>query len=888
MSNAKKIWQKLLSGIVALVVVIVFFAMFMINNNKRVALQNGNYLSDAAENTALHIADELSAGVATIGTISELCRVEENNGYPEDLKRLSGSVFSRIDYISVEEGIADSGNTYYNGTLYAFSGESNTESEPDLVIHVTSNPEAGGNEQYIFYQTFALGVKAADGKAGICSEPQSLAGVQTDGLSFYVALRDDKGKLCGVLIGRYDGSKMRDILQTTFFGEYSAVYLIDNSGDWVATSDTSAESEKLNIYDVLRNYLQHSNVEELSQNLSKGKTLSFSFKSGSDKFDSCICRLPLQQGADGWIMLQVFPSTVVDQLHNLVNLEGLQLGLGLFFALVLYFGIILLMGVQNKKLAEANREMAYVVEGLANLYDRFVYVNLRENKYKYIANTLPPSGGLPAQGEYDTFKNYLISTFKDSYDVERLARKLEIGQIKTDMSEGTSQLRYEYRTDVDGEKWEDMSIICLSRTDGEVSEVLFARQNISELKKKELQNQVALKEAYRAAEDANRAKSDFLSSISHDIRTPMNAVLGFSELIEKSAHAPEKVTEYTEQIQAAGQHLLGLINDLLDMSKIESGKISLNVSEFNISSLIDGINAVISPQVKQKNQLYRMRREGVLGEIYLGDSLRIEQILINILSNAVKYTPTGGKIDFTVRSTANGVDSVHDLEFIISDNGIGMSEQFIKRLYKPFEREQNALTSKIQGTGLGMAITKNLVDLMGGNINVVSREGEGTTVKVSLRLVAAERADFVDNRQYSDTGVNLLEGMTFLVAEDNEINAEILCEFLSMAGAKYDLAENGEEAVKLFERNASRYDMILMDVQMPVMDGYEATRAIRSLGSHCAKTVPIVAMTANAFAEDIKCALSLGINAHVAKPVSLETLKATVTRLKTTRNKHLE
>ena len=873
-NSTKKLWQRILPSVVALVVVVAFFVMFMINNNKRVALQNGSYILDTAERTASRIAGELSSAAATLGAISEICSIDENNGYPQDLKRLGGSVFSRIDYITVDEGIAGFGNTYYNGTLYGFSGEL-TET-PEIVICVSSNPDAGDG----YCQAFDIGIKAAAGQAEICGEPQSAAGIRVGGLSFCAAVRDGEGKPLGVLVGRYDGGKLREILRSTFFGENSGVYLINGAGDLVGSTDEDAavNGENLNMYEVLRGYLPNSDVDEVSQSLSQGNILSFEIKSGSGVADACIMQLPMAKGlgADGWIILQTFPSSVTGGLQRLVNLEGLQLGLGLFFALALYLGIILLVSVQNKKLAKANREMEYVIKGLANLYDRFVYVNLNENRYQFIANTFSEDVGLPAQGDYDTFKNYIISTFRDSYDVTHLSQKLEREQIKADMGATTSQLRYEYRTG-DGAKWQDLSIICLSRKNGEVSEALFARQNISELKEKELQNQAILKEAFRTVEDANRAKSDFLSSMSHDIRTPMNAVLGFSELIEKSAGAPEKVAEYTQKIQTAGQHLLGLVNDILDMSKIESGKISLNVAKFSMSSLIEGISAVISPQVRQKNQTCNIVREGILVDAYFGDSLRIAQVLINVLSNAVKYTPVGGRIDFTIRAIPNVSENNHSLQFIVKDNGIGMSEQFIKRMYQPFEREQNPLANSVQGTGLGMAITKTLVDLMGGAINVESKVGAGTTVTVTLGLAAESHQPAQPAQRQT---VSTLEGMTFLVAEDNPINAEIVCEFLRLAGVEYELAKNGREAVRLFERNAGKYDVILMDVQMPVMDGYEAARTIRSLPTPFARAVPIIAMTASTYAEDIQHALASGMNAHVAKPISLEVLTATVINLK--------
>lgn len=873
MKNSKKLWQKLLPSIIALVVVIVFFVMFIVNENKRIAVQNGRYISDVAERTASHVASGLSSATATLGTIAAICRAE-GDGYPEDLKRAS-SAFDSIDYISVDQVVMDGGKVFYNGTLYGFSSGSGEQSQPDVVIKVSSNPQT--DEQYTYCEELALGVNSA-GQAGICSNLQGATSVRSNGLSFYAAIFNGEGVPTGVLVGRYDDSSIKKFFKSSFFGEASGVYIINSAGEIVGATDDGVVvgSQKYDAYDVLRIFLQNGDIDDISHNLSQGISLKFTFNGVDDWVDACVVRLPLEgYGTDGWIILQTFPSTFFAQMQRLVNLEGLQLGLGLFFALVLYFGIIIISSVQNKKLVKANKEMAYVVEGLANMYDRFVYVNLNENQYRYIANTLPEDESLPDQGNYDLFKNYMISTFMDAYDRTRLAQKLEAAQIKSDMADGTSQLRYEYR--MDREKWEDLNIICLSRKDGKASEVLFARQNISELKQRELQSQAVLKEAVGAAEEANRAKSHFLSSMSHDIRTPMNAVLGFSELIEKWSYAPEKVTEYTKKIRAAGQHLLGLIDDILDMSKIESGKISLNISRFSMTALIEAINAVITPQVNQKNQSYFLHREGDL-DVYFGDGLRLGQIIINILSNAVKYTPEYGRIDFTLRASASGNGNIHNLQFIISDTGIGMSKEFIARLYQPFEREQNSVTDKVHGIGLGMAITKSLVELMGGTIDVESAEGRGTVFTINLQLAADEYSDAA--QQNYNICDNLLEGMTFLVAEDNQINSEILCDFLGMAGASYDVAENGEQAVNLFERNGKKYDAILMDVQMPVMDGYEATKTIRLLSDPYAQKVPIVAMTANTYGEDVRRALASGMNAYISKPVSLEAITDTIARLK--------
>ncbi len=523
-----------------------------------------------------------------------------------------------------------------------------------------------------------------------------------------------------------------------------------------------------------------------------------------------------------------------------------------------------------------------------------------------------------------------------------------------------------------------------------------------------------LQEALDAAKSANSAKSHFLSNMSHDIRTPMNAIMGFAVLLAKDADNPEKVRDYTRKISASSQHLLSLINDVLDMSKIESGKTSLNVAPFSLPELLEDLHTILLPQAKAKGQTLEFRVQGRPSEHLLGDKLRLNQILINLLSNSIKYTQDGGCIDFVVQELPQTAPQYAHLGFVVQDNGIGMSEEFLKIVFDPFARELNSTTSGIQGTGLGMAITKNLVELMGGVIHVTSKLHQGSTFTVELtfalpaqpsgeplwrrhgisRILVADDDEEVGRdiqALMQDTGITVhyvtegsaaveaaveaqargkpfhvilldwkmpgqngvetaqqirtkleeripilvltsydwsdiedearaagidaflpkpffistfqqaldslygeealessseldhtLQGLLFLVAEDNELNAEILSEMLDMEGAKCELAVNGQEALEMFQRSEpGHYDMILMDVQMPVMGGYEATRQIRACGHPRAASIPIVAMTANAFTEDVRNALDSGMNGHLSKPIDMVAMKTLLSRLKT-------
>ena len=538
------------------------------------------------------------------------------------------------------------------------------------------------------------------------------------------------------------------------------------------------------------------------------------------------------------------------------------------------------------------------------------------------------------------------------------------------------------------------------------------RQQIRIRKEQEAERELhnrQLAEALQAAQAASNSKTMFLSNMSHDIRTPMNAVLGFTMLLDRDADNPDKVREYTKKIMASGQHLLSLINDILDVSKIESGKVVLSVEEFTLNDLVSSVDAIIRPMAKAKEQKFYVTVTGVKHERLLGDEMRVNQVLLNLLSNAVKYTPAGGNIWFRIIGLKQRSSQFEHIKIEVEDDGYGMTPEYLKTIFDAFTRAENSTTNKVQGTGLGMAITKNIVGLMGGTIDVSSELDKGSLFQVELEFRIPEgQADrqfwkesgisrmlvvdsdalsgeniqtlmqdmdvAVDTVQSMEEAVRLLqasdiggkeyqlilvdwdipgldarqaaekirqltpgapllfvteyeeeeevqappvemtgimpkpffvsalkekvmkiqnggreqqesrkaetdsmEGLNFLAAEDNEINAEILKEVLSIENATCEIVENGQLAVERFAASAEgEFDAILMDVQMPVMNGYEAARAIRLLEREDSKLIPIIAMTANAFAEDVKDAMDAGMDAHIAKPIDISLLKRTL------------
>ncbi len=390
-------------------------------------------------------------------------------------------------------------------------------------------------------------------------------------------------------------------------------------------------------------------------------------------------------------------------------------------------------------------------------------------------------------------------------------------------------------------------------------------------------------EALQTAENANKAKTDFLSNMSHDIRTPMNAIIGITSLIRHDAGNKAKVIEYADKIDISSQHLLGIINDVLDMSKIEAGKTVFKYSDFSILDLVQELDTIFHTQIYEKQQTLTIIKENIQHEWVNGDQVHLMQIFSNLLSNAVKYTQEGGEIQFFVEECETKSSVYAKYRILVSDNGMGMSADFKDTIFDAFTRAESSLTNKIQGTGLGMAITKNLVEAMGGTIDVDSELGQGSCFEVLMDLKIAEdrTASLAAQEETDEQDGNIMQGMKFLCAEDNELNAEILTELLKIEGAECTICENGEEILKAFEQSApGDYDMILMDVQMPVMNGYEATKAIRRSSHELAKTIPIIAMTANAFSEDIQHSLAAGMNAHVSKPVEMKVLEKTIRSIK--------
>lgn len=784
----------------------------------------------------------------------------------------------------------------------------------------------------------------------------------------------------------------------SFYNDTGFSYVVNDDGDiLIRSTHKNSNRTFLNIFDVIE--LENDDkqvVDEFRGSINEGNSGAVQFTFSGAQY--IFAYVPIG-GTDNWhIVSIVLSSSVTEYSNHIMRIS--QIFVVLILVILLFAAIYTMMQWQNwRNMRELDQEIKYR-EQLFNILavnTDEVFLMLSTDKYlvDYISPNVERLLGVPQD---EVRKDIMVLGVNEDIDGNKIDYK-SISALKPGDSISYESRRVHKKSGETRYFAEMVYSVTLDDTD----KLIVAMLDCTE----DMRNKQALEEALEIARVANASKSTFLSNMSHDIRTPMNAIVGLCTLLHKDADNPERVREHTAKITASSGHLLGLVNDILDMSKIESGNTTLNISEMSLAEIVTDIETIIRPQAKARHQSFEISVHDVKDERLMGDKLRVNQVLINIISNAVKYTQEGGSIRFAIYQIPQSKTKYAHFRFIVSDNGIGISEEYLQNIFKPFTREISSTTNSIMGTGLGMSITKNLVDLMGGTIEVESLMDEGSTFTVDLEfhicdvdadsrfwedneisrvlvvgmdsdtyngikgtatdaglefvtagtgegaqaesakaheagrdyeviLIDSEIADmsfteaaarirqavspavpFILLEKYDDEEIapealagidgslskpfflsnlmntlryikngrmeaeedkdeapSVFEGRHFLVVEDNELNYEILEELLEMVGADCDVAVNGKEGVDKF--NASKvgeYDAVFMDVHMPIMNGYDATRAIRA-GSHpSARTIPIIAMSANAFVEDVKEALDSGMNAHVAKPVDMKKLE---------------
>lgn len=738
-----------------------------------------------------------------------------------------------------------------------------------------------------------------------------------ENMFFYAVATDESTyhdfAYCGVAFG-YNMMDLSDVLKVEIYGGASDVYLAYPNGRvCVSMGDVKYEYrnilsaiEDLNISDEI-----YTSVED---DLKSGETNTLKIAIEGKEYYLSYQSTKLSD----WRFVSLTPVSVVDKSIYQVRSSTTGMMAALFSVIVLLVVIAFIYWIwhvnRDKKSLLAERELIFGVmsEHMNEIY--FLY-HEPSGKMLYISPNVERMLGLTPKEVYENEKilNKQVK-MTGAWDKESYLGTIKPGEA----------LHKEYYMVNSATGEVRPYLLDLYRPVGEYKETLVGALTDNFEENKVRQNIIDALETARAA---NSAKSSFLSNMSHDIRTPMNAILGFTTLLERDADKPSLVRQHTAKIKRSGTHLLGLINDVLDMSKIESGKTVLNFSPLCIDEITDEMTDLMGSMVEAKNQKITTRRDYPKGEKIYADKLRLMQILQNLLSNAVKYTDDGGEIEFgIIRLPQEQDESFAGYLFVVKDNGIGMSEDFLEHIFEPFSREVRSTVNKVQGTGLGMAITKNLVELMGGTISVTSEPNVGTSFEVMIKFhvedegssnAAKDDVETVDNDnraaqadskaadsnnrsvQADSTAADndevtadgsdsssekfSLRGMHILAAEDNELNTEILVELLDMEGAACEIVENGKEAVERFENEEEtglHYDLILMDVQMPVMNGYDATKEIRTSSKNKrGATIPIIAMTANAFSEDIQNAFSAGMNAHMSKPIDMSRLADVVKRV---------
>lgn len=968
MKEKRKLLQPIIYGLILLTAIVVLFQWYTTQNSKRMEERNKSYATDSAEQTGEQISVELENGLNIINTytyfIGESLKKPEIS--PQMLKEIeSNSMFDTVVFTDID------------GINHTSDGRTS---------------DASGRDYYR---------KGIDGESGISVVFDSHFFNETM-LCFYAPVRC-RGEIIGVLRGAYLAEEyLKSMLTTTYFGEKASVHLCMQDGTVIACSDANIHHGNLLDMLIENSVIDQETAGKAREIFENGGEGSFICSPESKTDNICLINLP----GNEFVLVQTFPKNVTQAMIRDENLVGIQLEFMLIALFLIYILILFIRTRRERKiLKKENQQMGYIISGVNTLFSRFVMVDFETGRYEYLAGTRPEKMEVPVNGEYAELVPYLSSWVKEEEERLEFARQISMEAVIEAMKK-QDDLRFESHVFRNGrDEWEHVNIICLERSSGNVSKILFIRQNITDVKEKEIRITQALQEALMQAQHANKAKTTFLSNMSHDIRTPMNAIIGFATIAVSHINNQDQVKDCLQKVLSSSNHLLSLINDILDMSRIESGKVQIKEQECNISELMHNLVNIIQPQVKAKQLELFIDTFEVANEDVIADALKLNQVFINLLSNAVKYTPAGGTVTFRIMQKTTFRHGYGDYIFIIKDNGIGMSPEFVQHIFEPFERESTVTQSGIQGTGLGMAITKNIVEMMNGVINVESEVGKGSTftVEITLKLQDIEknaeqlkelhglRAMVVDDdfntcnsvskmlrqigmrsewttsgreaayrakmayeegdsyhtyiidwqmpetsgvetarlirkvvgddapiiiltaydwsdieEEAKEAGVTAFcakplfmsdlksaliaannlngkepesaawtladfSGKRVLLVEDIELNREIAEVILEESGFQVESAPDGTDAVSMVEKSEEYYyDIILMDVQMPIMNGYEATRTIRNMPRKDVKTLPIIAMTANALEEDKEAALKNGMNAHIAKPLDIK------------------
>ncbi|MGN0658975.1 MAG: ATP-binding protein [Emergencia sp.] len=655
----------------------------------------------------------------------------------------------------------------------------------------------------------------------------------------------------------YNNEDMEKALDVRAFEGTAECYVIYPDGRILLSAQTR-DNQPFNYMAFLKEKasFQYGSADAISQALQRGDRGFAEYQIGSDSY-YLVCQ-PV--GFQDWALLGIVPQNIVNANMNQIQWITVAAVSVLFLAVSL-IGLYLMIQHTHERLRRKEAELAYreqLFSMLAgNVDDIFVILTSDGGTVEYVSPNTERLLGLSHKAIREDL-NLLRENAEAAYEFDF-----------SDVRAGGYKREERARVQVDtGQRLWYQETMFRETLGGEQKLILVLSDRT-----REKESNIRLEQALEIARSANEAKSSFLSRMSHDIRTPLNAITGMTQIAKNQSGDRGCVEDCLEKISRSSQHLLGLINDILDMSKIESGKLSLTEDPCSLDDILRDVTEIIRPQAEARKQNFLVDSTDVEHRAFSGDATKISQILLNLLSNSVKYTDIGGSISLAVSEQTPHSEGYARISFTVSDNGIGMKQDFIDRIFEPFARDDTAGAGNIPGTGLGMPITKALIDAMGGTISVQSEEGKGSRFQVNLRLRIEKSMMEETSETEVETAAYDFNGRRFLLAEDNTINVEVMTALMGAMGAEVERAENGKQAVEMFETHPEGYyDGIFMDVMMPVENGYEATRRIRALPRKDAPKIPIIAMTANAFAADIRDAMDAGMNAHVAKPVDMQYL----------------